>query len=780
MTAAMEKVRLRPSRRLVVMIMLPVMAAGLLVAFIANHLLAEPLLDHLKTRADLRLRLASSLALEICDDMMQDILSLRLEDDPASTASMQKEAMAQMNALHQRLVNVHLAVVDEKGEVLFASLLLAERLAPPRLAAMSDEIRIENTPGGPARVHCRYFPLWRWHVLALATEETYLGPALLASRTVYLATFGVVLAVLVTVLLVFHLLLGRPLHRMLEATRQVSAGGFPRLEAERADELGQLSTAFNTMVHSLEQGQKRVEQAVAQLRLSEEAYRALAENSLALITIVSQGQVVYANRRTQTLSGYTQDELLGRPLLELIHHDDREAVARRAQSHEAGDWRDNLYEFRYLCKDGRVRWLELLASPTVHLGKPAVLGHGIDITERKLAQHEQAQLEAKLQHAQRMEVVGTLAGGISHDFNNLLQAIGGYSQILLGRLGEDSPHAPHLRSIQKASERGGDLINHLLAFSRRAESRLKPVNLNQEVLQVCHMLARTIPRMVSIETRLAHDIWPVLADPTQLEQVVMNLGSNAKDAMPQGGRLTLETANVHLDEKYCQGLGDVTPGDYVQLKVADTGHGMDEQTLRHIFDPFFTTKPLGQGTGLGLSTVYGIVKAHRGHISCYSRTGQGTTFNLYLPVSAEPALEQAQPSPPPPPPSRGREAILLVDDEAALLEIGKEMLGELGYDVLTAASGEEALETFNARAGRVNLVLMDLGMPGMGGLAAMARMLAQDAGAKVIISTGYVGKGQEEEARQAGAAGFLAKPYQLRDLAAKIREVLDTGICRPD
>ncbi len=768
----MNTARIRPRNRIIVLIMLPVVLFGLAAAIGANRLLADPLVDYLKSRADQRLRLSSGLALAICDELMQNLLALRLEDDPAAAVSTQKEALEQIKALHQKLVNVHLAVTDENGRVLASTLPLPERLPGFSRLDLNNGIRTQELDGSPIRFHSRYFPFWRWHVISLSTAEAYLAPAAMASRAVYLGVFGVLAVLLVTVLIVFHLLVNRPLSQMIQATRGVALGEFPRLEIKRQDELGQLAIAFNAMVASLERGQEGMEKVLDRLKQSEEAYRSLAENSLALIAILRDGILLYVNDRALALSGYAREELVGQPLDRLIHPDDRGMLMRRTRERQVDDWRINQYELRYVCKDGRVRWLELLASPITYQGQPAVLGHAIDITERKNAQQEQRQLEAKLNHAQRMEVVGTLAGGISHDFNNLLHAITGYAQITLNRLGEDSPLAPHLRGILRSAGRGGELVNQLLAFSRRAESRLKPVNINQEVLHVCQMLTHTIPRMVSIETRLARDIWPILADPTQLEQVMMNLGSNARDAMPQGGRLTFETMNVVLDETAGQRLVDLPPGEYVQLRVSDTGHGMDEHTRSHIFDPFFTTKPLGQGTGLGLSTVYGIVKAHHGHISCYSHPGQGATFNLYLPVAAEMPREQAANGAPPPPPRARGELVLLVDDEQALLEITREMLQELGYKVLVASSGEEALEVYAGQDGRVDLVLMDLGMPGMGGRLCLERLLEMDPGAKVVISTGYVDRGQEEEALGLGAAGFLAKPYQLGDLVAKIRQAL--------
>jgi CheY-like chemotaxis protein len=287
------------------------------------------------------------------------------------------------------------------------------------------------------------------------------------------------------------------------------------------------------------------------------------------------------------------------------------------------------------------------------------------------------------------------------------------------------------------------------------------------------MLEHTLPKMIAIETHLAPDLDLVNADPNQMEQVIVNLAANAKDAMPEGGRLVIETGNEFLDEEYCRRHLDVRPGRYVLLTVSDTGEGIAKDNLNKIFDPFFTTKEVGQGTGLGLATVYGIVKGHGGHIFCYSEKQMGTSFKVYLP-----AYEATAPAPEmetvlPERLLRGSETILLVDDEQALRDLGSLTLRSMGYSVLTASSGEEALYTYKNRAGGVDLVVMDLGMPGMGGQKAMAEILALDPQAKVVIASGYSANGQVKSALDSGAAGYVAKPFRRLDLLAAVRDALD-------
>jgi CheY-like chemotaxis protein len=303
------------------------------------------------------------------------------------------------------------------------------------------------------------------------------------------------------------------------------------------------------------------------------------------------------------------------------------------------------------------------------------------------------------------------------------------------------------------------------------------VDLNQEVEQVLRLLERTLPKMISIASELAPDLMKISADPTQMEQVVVNLASNARDAMPDGGVLRLATANVVLDDS--QALLDLPPGPYVQLKVSDTGQGMDRETLEHAFEPFFTTKEIGQGTGLGLATVYGIVKSHGGHVSCASRPGLGSVFTIYLPAVEDRKDEQGQRPQPREEVRGGQETVLLVDDDKAVLEVARTALTDYGYQVLTADSGEAALEIMASAGAAVALVILDLGMPGMGGRRCLGELLRRQPGLKVLIASGYKDLEQISQTRQEGAADFIGKPYRLLDLLRKVRRILDQSGASP-
>jgi PAS domain S-box-containing protein len=395
------------------------------------------------------------------------------------------------------------------------------------------------------------------------------------------------------------------------------------------------------------------------------------------------------------------------------------------------------------------------------------------IVQRQRAGEDRLQLEAQLRQAQKMEAIGTLAGGIAHDFNNILGVIMGFAELAQERTAEGQGNAKELEHVLAATERARRLVRQILTFGRKVDADQRPLDLNLAVIHVLDILRSTLPRMIAIETALAEDLDMVNADPVQMDQVLINLATNSADAMPEGGRLVFETKNVVLDVDYVRLHPELSPGAYVLLMVSDTGCGMDARTMEQIFNPFFTTKDVGKGTGLGLSMVYGIVTGHGGGIHCHSEPGLGTTFKIYLPARREGAQAPAQEAPAQTQVAGGQERILLVDDEAALRELGAETLAEMGYEVLKAGSGEEALETYRARGGELDLVVLDLGMPGMGGQRCLEAILALNPQARVLIASGYTAAGQVEASLQAGAAGFVAKPYRRLDLLMTVRKVLD-------
>ncbi len=512
--------------------------------------------------------------------------------------------------------------------------------------------------------------------------------------------------------------------------------------------------------------QEERRQAEAALTESQERFRELAELlPETIFEIDTQGILTFVNQNASNHFGYSLEEFeSGMNGFLMISEEDRPRVMANAKRVLDGE-RIGLNEYIALRKDGTTFPVVMHSTPKFRDGKPVgIRGIVIDMTETK-------KLEAQLRQAHKMEAIGTLAGGIAHDFNNLLQAVQGYAELLLLDKRPGDEGVGELEEIRRAARRGAELTRQLLTFSRKVESKLEPVDLNQTVENVRRLLERTIPKMIRIELRLVGNLHHVKADALQIEQVLMNLAVNARDAMPEQGTLTIETANITLDDSHRRNQPEVSPGNYVVLTVTDTGHGMDDATREHIFDPFFTTKEVGKGTGLGLAMVYGIVKNHGGHITCESVAGEGTSFRIYLPAMVVPmetpvtaAADTEQPV--------GVETILLVDDDNALRELGGRILERYGYTVIRAEDGETALRIYREQKDLIGLVILDLIMPGIGGKHCLQELLKMDPLVKVLIASGHSDSTQVERATEIGAKGYVRKPYDVQQLLRVVREIL--------
>jgi PAS domain S-box-containing protein len=498
--------------------------------------------------------------------------------------------------------------------------------------------------------------------------------------------------------------------------------------------------------------------AEAELLQREARFRQLADASFEGVSVAESGIVLEANAGFADIFGYSVDEIIGRSTMDFVAPESVEMVSQRIDGNVEGR-----YEFTGKRKDGRKLILEVTGRTVTGGGRTQRISAIRDLTERR-------HLEEQVRQSQKMEAVGRLAGGVAHDFNNLLTVIMSYTDMLMDDIAPRDPRAADLSEIRKAAVAAASLTRQLLAFSRQQVIAPRLVNLTDIVSTTERMLRRLIGEDVSLLTNYSPSELPVMIDPGQLEQVIMNLVVNARDAMPTGGTLTLETATVILDGAYVQDHWPTKPGRYAMLVVSDTGSGMDEATLARIFEPFFTTKELGVGTGLGLATVYGIVKQSNGFIWAYSEVGQGTTFKIYLPLVAEtagrPPEEAIEAAP------SGTETILLVEDAAAVRDATRQILRRFGYTVIDAPNGTVALGEAHFAA-HIDLLLTDVVMPGMSGRE-LAELLGQiRPEIPVLFMSGYTDDAIVRHGLLRPSIAYLQKPFSPDALARKVREVLD-------
>jgi len=485
------------------------------------------------------------------------------------------------------------------------------------------------------------------------------------------------------------------------------------------------------------------------------------------------GRIIQVNPAWEKILGWTSDDLAAKPWRAFVHPDDVAASSRVAERLLAGETVLG-FESRYGCKDGSFKWISWNVYPLAKEKLIFIVAR--DITDRKQAEEERERLQAQLIQAQKMETIGRLAGGVAHDFNNMLGVILGHAELAMEDVGVTQAVYSSLQEIRKAAQRSADLTRQLLAFARKQTINPQVLELNETVTGMLKMLQRLIGENIELVWRTEPDVWPVKMDPTQLDQILVNLCVNARDAIAGVGEVVIEARNITFGEAYYAAQMGVAPGEYVLLSVSDNGCGMDQATQNHLFEPFFTTKGVGKGTGLGLATVYGVVKQNSGYIGVRSEPGKGTTFDIYLPryagrsaQAAKGSVEQAA--------ARGQETVLLVEDEPTILRIAQIMLQRSGYHALTASTPSEAVRVAEEQsvAGQsdIHLLITDMVMPEMNGCDLARKLQTLCPRIKTLFMSGYAGDMIDQQGAIHRAAGFIQKPFSFQALTAKVREVLD-------
>jgi len=559
----------------------------------------------------------------------------------------------------------------------------------------------------------------------------------------------------------------RLVQQLKEATQQV------RYWKQIAKKTGKLrlreSENLSYMIQTLKQTKTQLLDEIAERKSVEGALRESGEHLRAILEATPDPMVMYdlngcpqfINPAFTEVFGWTIDELRGQRI-PYVPKSQKDMTTEKIRAVYRSK-KTSRFESKRLSKEGSI--VDVIVSAAIIKGgngEPVGMVVNLtDISKRKL-------LETKYKQAQKMKSLGTLAGGIAHDFNNILMGIQGMATAVMFGLKSTHPNYNHLKAIEECVQSAADLTKQLLSFARGGKYEIKPIDLNELVKNSLEMFGRT-NKEVRIHNNLQESIHTVEADRRQIEQVLLNIYVNARQAMPDGGSLYIETKNVALDNIYCK-PHQIEPGSYVKISIRDTGIGMDETTLSQIFDPFFTTKEKARGTGLGLASAYGVIKSHDGIINVYSEKGYGATFNVYLPSTEREMLPETNVKGKV---FRGSETILLVDDENKVVDATQSMLEILGYHVITAKSGKKALDEVNSGGRKLDLIILDMIMPGMDGGKTFDRIREVQPGIPVILSSGYSIKGRATEIMEKGCNGFLQKPFNISELSKKVRKILD-------
>ena len=746
---------------------LPVVLVGIAVSGGLIAYLSPPMIQYLEQHFQINLKLASRLGVRVCEGHFNDLLNMRLEDHPEMNAAMKKQAVEEIKALSRQMPPIQMIVMEGDHSILGSSIAVQTVDWGDINLMMDSEVIGDITVDQlPARGHIRYFPFWDWTIISFVHEKEYQEPIFMAKMIVYLTTISVFIAVLLTLVIVFFRLVNNPLKRLIRATEDVIDGKLVKVNTIDPNELGRLTASFNNMVESLDREKAEVRHLLDELKQSENRFRTLFEHApVGICVALPDGKILETNRNLQVMTDYSKAELKNQSIINLFQHE--ETARRLLELFDEVEWEES-FESAIRRRDGSICQARITIAIAYLDERKSLIVMAEDITSHK-------KLESQLQHAQKMEVVGTLAGGVAHDLNNILSGLVSYPELLLMKLPQDSPLKKPIITIQKSGLKAAAIVQDLLTLARRGVTTREIVNLNDFVND--YFASPEFEKMksyhpdVTLEIELEGQLANIFGSPVQVSKTLMNLVSNAAEAIENAGIIKVHTENRRFD-KATKGFEPIPAGEYVVLTVTDTGIGLSAEDQERIFEPFYTKKKMGRsGTGLGMTVVWGTIKDHDGFIDLTSSPGSGTRISLYFPASdaslETEVVEETSPD------YKGKgETVMVVDDIKEQRELLEEILEELDYQVILAKSGEEAVDLLRKRS--VDLVVLDMIMdPGMDGIDTYKAITALYPGQKAIITSGYSEPAKVSEAKTLGIRQYIKKPFSLEEVGLAIRKELD-------
>ncbi len=765
-------------------LILPVIVIGTFCSVMLDYFLIPPIVSPLEQRLDRTIHHAGTLAVNVCEERLTDLLDLRMENNTEMNSASKKKAIQEVRQITNLFPEVRLIILENDGKIRGASFPYPKDGGAELQTSLAGALKIRQGLSSmtlwdeKVLFHVEYFPFWRWHIISFIPADAYYAPIIMAKRIIELGTFGTLLIVVASVLILFILRINRPLKKIISATNAVRKGNFQKIGLRGNGEIEQVAVAFDHMVKKLELDKEKIDDMLLELSDSEEQYRVLSESSLALVIMLRSDIFLYANQKAASFFKKTPEELAGRIIYSFFKEDNEQIFRKRMKRLDSGESTVERFEAPFVIgeREGTF-WLEILASVVPFHGNQSILIHAVDRTNTKLMESEQNRLRQKVSRGEKMETLAKLAGGVAHDLNNILSGIVSYPELLLLDLSKEDKFYKPLQTIHKSGLKAAAIVQDLLTLTRRGVVVTAVVNLGDIIHEYLASPEFSNLHTFCPEIKIATDISPELMNiqgsHLHLSKSLMNLVTNAAEAMPQGGTIRINAENRYIDVPI-EGYENIVEGEYVVLTVADTGQGILEEDIGKIFEPFYTKKIMGRsGTGLGMSVVWGTVKDHNGYIEVASREGEGTIFTLYFPASRKSLSEETAHFSLSEVMGR-KETILVVDDVPEQRLIASSMLEKLNYSVTSAASGEEAVAA--VQQAYFDLLIIDMIMePGMDGLDTYRATLKVRPTQKAIIASGFSETNRIRQTMALGAGAYIKKPYSLQLLAVTVKKCLNSS-----